>query len=219
MGTRLRDSLIGPRLQDEPDWLRYGLAAGLLLCTAYARAELIPLIGRHSPLLAFVLPVVLTGYLCGRGPAWVIALASPIFGTLFFQEDFSWSDPLGWLAHISFFVLISAALIELLNRLQVTHRQLLVSEAQLLEADRRKNEFLAMLAHELRNPLAPLLNIAPTLESRAYEPSVVRQMSGVLQRQATHLARLVDDLLDVARITRDKIELRPQSLLVQDVIA
>lgn len=218
MQTRLRHSLIGPRLQDEPAWLRYGLAAGLLACTAFARVELIPLIGRHSPLLAFVLPVVVTCYLSGRVPAWLIALASPVLGTLLFQIDFSWSDPLGWLAHVSFFVLICAALIELLHHLQVTHRKLVDSEALLLEADRRKNEFLAMLAHELRNPLAPILNIAPILHSRAYEPSTVRQMSGVLQRQAVHLARLVDDLLDVARITRDKIELRPQSLVVQGLI-
>jgi CheY-like chemotaxis protein len=113
---------------------------------------------------------------------------------------------------------VSAALIELLHHLQVTHRQLLDSEARLLEADRRKNEFLAMLAHELRNPLASILNIAPILGSRAYEPSTVRQMSGVLLRQASHLARLVDDLLDVARITSGKIELRLQSLVVQDII-
>ena len=114
MRTPLRDSLIGPRLQGEPDWLRYGLALGLLACTAFARVELIPLIGRHSPLLAFVLPVVAACYLCGRGPAWLIALASPVLGTLLFHDDFSWSDPLGWLAHVAFFVLICAALVELL---------------------------------------------------------------------------------------------------------
>src|SRR5688572_24108076 len=130
MGTRLRDSLIGPRLQDEPAWLRYGLAFGLLTCVALARAELIPIIGRHSPLLAFVLPIVAACYLCGRGPAWSIALASPIIGTLYFQNDFTWSDPLGWLAHVAFFVLICAGLIELLHHLQVTHRKLLDSEAR-----------------------------------------------------------------------------------------
>jgi len=216
--TRLRESLIGPRLYTEPAWLRYGLAVGLLVCTAFARVQLIPLIGQHSPLLAFVLPVLATCYLCGRGPAWLIALASPLLGTLFFQDDFTWDDPLGWIAHVTFFVLVSAALIELLHHLQVTHRRLLDSEARLLEADRRKNEFLAMLAHELRNPLASIVNIAPILGSRAYEPSTVRQMSGVLMRQAAHLARLVDDLLDVARITSGKIELRLQSLVVQDVI-
>lgn len=218
MRIRFRDSLIGPRLHSEPAWLRYGLAVGLLVCTAYARAELIPLIGRHTPLLPFVLPVLATCYLSGRWPAWLIALASPVLCTLLFQADFSWSDPLGWLAHIAFFVLICAALIEILHRLQVTHSKLLESEARLLEAERRKNEFLAMLAHELRNPLASILNIAPILHSKVYEPSTVRQMGGVLQRQASHLARLIDDLLDVARITRDKIELRPQSLVVQQII-
>jgi signal transduction histidine kinase len=216
--TPLRESLIGPRLQTEPAWLRYGLAVGLLVCTAFIRVELIPLIGRHSPLLAFMLPVVATCYLCGRGPAWLIALASPVLGTWFFQGDFAWADPLGWFSHVTFFVLVCAALVELLHHLQVTHRKLLDSEARLLEADRRKNEFLAMLAHELRNPLASILNVAPILASRAYEPSTVRQMSGVLLRQASHLARLVDDLLDVARITSGKIELRLQSLVVQDVI-
>jgi signal transduction histidine kinase/CheY-like chemotaxis protein len=218
MRTPLRDSLIGPRLQGEPAWLRYGLAVGLLAGTAFARIELIPLIGRHSPLLAFVLPVVVASYLCGRRPAWLIVLASPALCTALFQDDFSWSDPLGWLAHLAFFVLVCAALVELLHHLQVTYRKLLDSESRLLEADRRKNEFLAMLAHELRNPLASILNIAPILGQRAYEPSTVRQMSGVLLRQASHLARLVDDLLDVARITRGKIELRPQSLDVQEVI-
>ena len=218
MRTPLRDSLIGPRLQREPAWLCYGLAIGLLVCTAFIRVELIPLIGQHSPLLAFVLPVVAACYLCGRGPAWLITLASPVLGTALFHDDFSWNDPLGWLAHVAFFVLVCAALVELLHRLQVTHRKLLDSEARLLEADRRKNEFLAMLAHELRNPLASILNIAPILGTRAYEPSTVRQMSGVLQRQASHLARMVDDLLDVARITSGKIQLRTQSLVMQEVI-
>ncbi|HEX4971714.1 MAG TPA: hybrid sensor histidine kinase/response regulator [Steroidobacteraceae bacterium] len=218
MQARIRDSLVGPRLWGEPAWLRYGLAIALLACTAFARAELTPLIGRHSPLLPFVLPVLLTCYLSGRGPAWLIAVASPVLCTLQFQADFRWSDSVGWLAHVTFFVLVCAALIEILHRLQVTHRKLLDSEALLLEADRRKNQFLAMLAHELRNPLAPILNIAPILRSRAYEPSTVQQMSGVLQRQASHLARLVDDLLDVARITRDKIELHWQNLIAQDVI-
>ena len=69
MHARVRESLVGPRLQAEPAWLRYGLAIGLLVCTAFARAELTPLIGRHSPLLPFVLPVLVTCYLSGRGPA------------------------------------------------------------------------------------------------------------------------------------------------------
>ncbi|WP_139559275.1 PAS domain S-box protein [Methylotetracoccus oryzae] len=82
------------------------------------------------------------------------------------------------------------------------------NEEALLEADRRKDEFLATLAHELRNPLAPLsaaLEIMRTAGDAAPTPSSLRDM---MERQLTHLVRMVDDLLEVSRITRGKIELR-----------
>jgi signal transduction histidine kinase/DNA-binding response OmpR family regulator len=84
----------------------------------------------------------------------------------------------------------------------------------LKEADRQKNEFLAMLAHELRNPLAPLRGAADLLRRLLVEPSPARQTVGVVERQVTQLTRLVDDLLDISRITQGKIELRraPQRL-------
>jgi PAS domain S-box-containing protein len=81
----------------------------------------------------------------------------------------------------------------------------------LLESDRRKSEFLAMLAHELRNPLAPILSSAQLLGRVPHlDPSVTRA-GDVIERQATHMARLVDDLLDVSRINRGKLELDKQS--------
>ncbi len=86
-------------------------------------------------------------------------------------------------------------------------------------ADRQKNEFLAMLAHELRNPLAPIAN-ASELLARALpaEPSV-QSAIGIVNRQVGHLTRLVDDLLDVARITNGRIELRRRPLDLASVIA
>ncbi|ATB30180.1 hybrid sensor histidine kinase/response regulator [Melittangium boletus] len=78
----------------------------------------------------------------------------------------------------------------------------------LTEADRRKDVFLAMLAHELRNPLAAITTAAGILERRdPQDPREVRMIS-IIQRQTNHLSRLVDDLLDVSRITRGKVELR-----------
>jgi signal transduction histidine kinase len=78
----------------------------------------------------------------------------------------------------------------------------------LIEADRRKDEFLAMLAHELRNPLAPIRNAVEIL--RMSEDRAVRERAReMVGRQVQHLARLVDDLLDVSRITKRKIALRP----------
>jgi signal transduction histidine kinase len=82
------------------------------------------------------------------------------------------------------------------------------------EADRQKNEFLAMLAHELRNPLAPLRSAAELLQRLLVEPSRTRRAVDIVERQVTQLTRLVDDLLDISRITQGKIELRraPQRL-------
>lgn len=85
--------------------------------------------------------------------------------------------------------------------------------ARLKEADRRKDEFLAMLAHELRNPLAPLRNALHVVRQRGPEQSaVVRQAWELMDRQVDHLVRLVDDLLDVSRITRGRVELRKEKV-------
>ena len=76
----------------------------------------------------------------------------------------------------------------------------------LISADKRKDEFLAMLAHELRNPLAPLRNVVHLLDSpRATEPAFVANLLPMMRRQIDHLVRLVDDLLDAARISQGKI--------------
>ena len=79
--------------------------------------------------------------------------------------------------------------------------------ASLNEADRRKDEFLAMLAHELRNPLAPISNAIQVLRLAGTADPVAARMCEVMQRQIDHMVRLVDDLLEVSRITRGKITL------------
>ncbi len=93
------------------------------------------------------------------------------------------------------------------------------AEAALREADRRKDEFLAMLAHELRNPLAPIINALELIERVAprTEPKLDRARS-VIDRQVRHLSRIVDDLLDVTRITTGKIQLRMAPLTVATLI-
>ena len=91
-------------------------------------------------------------------------------------------------------------------------KQLQEQAAALAEADRRKNEFLAMLAHELRNPLAPIRNAAQVLALSAGNREVVRSASEMIGRQVGQMVRLVDDLLDVSRISRGKIELRRERI-------
>ncbi len=78
------------------------------------------------------------------------------------------------------------------------------------EADRRKNEFLSMLAHELRNPLAPIRNGLHILNTLGNVEPQIRNIRDMLERQVQHLVRLVDDLLDISRITRGKINLKTE---------
>jgi PAS domain S-box-containing protein len=90
--------------------------------------------------------------------------------------------------------------------------------ADLSEADRRKNEFLAMLAHELRNPLAPISNATRALRFSNGEGGELQAASAMLERQVGQMARLVDDLLDMSRITRGKIELRKERVELAPIV-
>lgn len=91
-------------------------------------------------------------------------------------------------------------------------------EAALVAADRKKDEFLAILAHELRNPLAPIQNSVSILRlSSAREPGRNRVLE-IMERQVNVMVRLVDDLLEISRITRGKIELRLESVDLADVL-
>ncbi|SFC23038.1 Signal transduction histidine kinase [Massilia yuzhufengensis] len=93
------------------------------------------------------------------------------------------------------------------------------AEEALRQADQRKDEFLAMLAHELRNPLAPITSAAAILAMRPGDEATVRRTGAIIARQARHMTGLIDDLLDVSRVTRGKVELDNVELDVGDVIA
>ena len=96
---------------------------------------------------------------------------------------------------------------------QELHRRI----AELAETDRRKDEFLAMLAHELRNPLAAINNAA-LLATMAGVQEQIDWSLDVINRQVKHLSRLIDDLLDVSRITRGKVQLRKEQIDASPVI-
>ena len=92
-------------------------------------------------------------------------------------------------------------------------------EQALKAADRHKDEFLAMLAHELRNPLAPILNAVQLIRKKPLTDPQLLWSRDVIERQLGHLTRLVDDLLDVSRITRGKINLSRETVEVADLVA
>ncbi|WP_434427740.1 PAS domain-containing protein [Nannocystis pusilla] len=89
---------------------------------------------------------------------------------------------------------------------------------QLRDADRKKDDFIALLAHELRNPLAPIRTGLQVLQLARGKPDVTARAEAMMERQLSHMVRLIDDLMDVSRISRNKLELRRGRILLADVI-
>jgi len=108
-----------------------------------------------------------------------------------------------------FLDLLSRQASDLIERLRADHT--------LREADRRKNEFIAMLAHELRNPLVPI-RTGVKLLANAQQPGLVEKLRPMMDRQVEHMVRLIDDLLDVSRITSGKITLQRRRISLEGAI-
>ncbi len=100
-----------------------------------------------------------------------------------------------------------------------TENQLRAVEMTLRDADHRKDLFLATLAHELRNPLAPIRTAAQILAVPTVDPEQLQWAKNVIQRQVSHMALLLDDLLDIARITQGKLELKKSRVTLSEVVA
>lgn len=92
------------------------------------------------------------------------------------------------------------------------------SNAELARASRSKDEFLAMLAHELRNPLAPILAGMEVLRSKSADAALIAKVGDMMSRQVSQMAHLIDNLLDVSRVSTGKIELKMSAVRMQDVI-
>lgn len=128
-----------------------------------------------------------------RPPCWINATYVPV------RDPETGQD--GWIAVIT----------------DITRRKEL--EAALQDADRHKDHFLATLAHELRGPLAPLKNGLSLLEMAAGDKEMIESTRGMMERQMDHLVRLVDDLMDLNRISRGKIQLKREKTALAEVLA
>lgn len=112
--------------------------------------------------------------------------------------------------------LVARQVADILDRAHV-QEELQAANQRLVDADRRKNEFLGMLSHELRNPLAPIRNSIYILDHATPGGEQARRAQAVIARQVGHLTRLVDDLLDITRITHGKIQLQREALDLDDL--
>jgi signal transduction histidine kinase len=113
---------------------------------------------------------------------------------------------------------LQKAYADLERRVEERTAELARSEEALRLADRRKDEFLAMLGHELRNPLAPIRNALHLMQKPGVTDSVMNRGREIIGRQIDHLTRLVDDLLDVSRIAHGKIKLQESVCEIATVI-
>lgn len=120
----------------------------------------------------------------------------------------------------------SAALKELVAQLRSANQHLVLASvrAQVLQEEaearnRQQNEFLAMLAHELRNPMAPISNAASLLAKITAAHPILPEIQGVISRQVEHMAHLIDDLLDASRITTGKVTLQKSRITVNEVVS
>lgn len=105
-----------------------------------------------------------------------------------------------------------------IHELKRVQQQLEESQAALREADRQKDKFLAMLAHELRNPLAPIMNAAYVLRHGGQDAAGVQRAADVISRQAAHMRDLVEDLIDVSRVTRGLATLQVRPARLDEVV-
>ena len=113
---------------------------------------------------------------------------------------------------------LSSALRQKARALELEIRERKRMEEALHEAERRRDEFLATLAHELRNPLAPIRNATEIMKVADSDPARVAAARALIERQIVHLVRLIDDLLDVSRITRGRLELRMQQMDLMNAV-
>ncbi len=115
--------------------------------------------------------------------------------------------------------LSDAALAKYAAQIQRTNKTLRLAEREARKAVIERDQFLAMLSHELRNPLSAMLNAVGVLEHASTDPASDAKARQAIRRQVQHMSRLLDDLLDVARITQGKIDFRKQVLDLNDLIA
>jgi signal transduction histidine kinase/ActR/RegA family two-component response regulator len=205
-----------------------GIALGSVAVAILIRKLLDPILGNLFELPIVFGAVAIAAWLGGFWPSVVAAVAGYLAADYLFMEprgSVGILDP-DALVGIALYLLTCATIITLGVRVRRAERQRRSVEAERLRfvrqlevADRMKDEFLATLAHELRNPLAPIRNASYILKQHEPHDSKAQWARAVIDRQSAHLSRLVDDLLDVSRITRGLIEMRRERIPISQVVS
>jgi signal transduction histidine kinase/ActR/RegA family two-component response regulator len=215
--------------------LRYGIALVSVFLATWTRWALASWLGGHNPFATFPIAVMLTVYLAGLGPALLATFLGAVSAVYFFIPLALYSGPQGveHLLGLALYLLGSIVVATLCESLRAARRRVeTAAEAALTrqqklehemahsarlhqevqEVNRRKDVFLAMLAHELRNPLAPIRNAVHVMRLMSPGESQLEWSRQVIERQVGHLSRLVDDLLDLSRLMRGMVKLQKKEI-------
>lgn len=214
--------LFGRARLDEPMpwWQRYGTAMMIVAAAFGLRCLFEPLLEGRGIFGFFLIATAFVDWRVGLGPALVSLAVGSVLGCIGYEgppEKWTFNPgPNGVPLVMSILIgLVTVIVCESLRTLALENARL-YREAK--QSEIRKDDFLAMLAHELRNPLAPIRNALYILDMADRKDPAVTELYGMMSSQVDHLVRLVDDLLDVARITRGKIDLRPGVTHLSDVV-
>jgi len=205
-------------LDVERTWYqRYGTALAALAVATVVRLIFDPWMQERSAYGFYVIATAFVAWRSGFAPALVTVCVGAVLARYFFEEPrgfFATGDFVSFGMSISLGT-VTALLVESLRAMALYNAKLYRMARQ---ADTRKDEFLATLAHELRNPLAPIRNALYLLDALEPGDSNAVQLRGVISNQVEHLIRLVNDLLDVSRITQGKVELRIEHVSLSTVV-
>lgn len=153
-----------------------------------------------------------------RAPLYVAALCTPLMAIGYALSTEMGSQPVVSLVNQLFLLAVDWGSALLIAGILAASADARKAQRELQEADRRKDEFLAILSHELRNPLAPIRTAADILSIPGVAPEKVRWASGMIKRQCARMAGLLDDLRDVARIAEGKLTLSLQPVAFASII-
>jgi signal transduction histidine kinase/ActR/RegA family two-component response regulator len=212
----------------------YLIAIVATAVVALVRLEISDTVGNFSPIVAFTISIVIAAWYGGLRPGLLATVLSTLAADYLYtprRHSFEISTPSGAVALgvLCFAGVLISLLCESLHR---TRRRLEAEQENLrqsielqrkmrdalTESDRRKDEFLATLAHELRNPLAPIRSATHILRAMLPPTPQLHWARDVIDRQVTQMARLIDDLMDVSRITRGVFDLRREHVALDEVI-
>jgi signal transduction histidine kinase len=185
------------------------------------------LLGGEMPFLLLWPAVMVCAWFGGFGPGLLAtALSAAVAACLFFEPPhwFALTKPEDWVG-VALFMLLGSAISLLCERLRRAQQKgeqyaedLRRRADELAQADQRKNEFVSQLAHELRNPLAPIHNAVQVLKVLGAGQPDIERAAAVIDRQSQQARRLIEDLLDISRISLGKVSLHKEPMELADVI-